>query len=299
MIADWKHIADDKEKYQVYLCSREWSELRELVRRRCADTCERCLINSMDSCHHLTYSRKYNEKLEDLCGICKGCHEFTHGKSSIDPAREQLSTRIPVYLAGKIRLNCWRHGIVANLRTLVHGFHNILSKDGVFEFRKFLEVISVDVGSRVLLFDYVGPFFVMCDHGCGHGEHSHGLNYDQTCDSSPAPDKDIHRRMVACACVKAIRQADLCLAWIDSLDAYGTLAEIGVAAESGSCCYVGFADEALSREMWFIRSLFSTSSGMCVFPSADEFVQQSVKSYYTSQRFRDHYFQRLMGVGRL
>lgn len=82
---DWRDIADDKEKYQAYLCSREWGELREEVRLRAGGKCERCKCNDMDAVHHLTYARKYHESLDDLQAICTGCHEFTHGKSNVDP----------------------------------------------------------------------------------------------------------------------------------------------------------------------------------------------------------------------
>lgn len=83
----WQDIAgDSKDKYGLYLCSREWCELREAVRTRSGNICERCKRNPMDAAHHLTYVRKYAERLEDLQAICNGCHEFTHGKSDFDPA---------------------------------------------------------------------------------------------------------------------------------------------------------------------------------------------------------------------
>lgn len=82
---DWKKITDKKSKYAAYLCSREWAEKREAVRKRAKNTCERCRLYKMDACHHLTYERQFDELLEDLQAICKGCHEFTHGKSNVDP----------------------------------------------------------------------------------------------------------------------------------------------------------------------------------------------------------------------
>jgi 5-methylcytosine-specific restriction endonuclease McrA len=68
-LTDWRTIADDKEKYQAYLCSREWAEKREAVRKRAGGKCERCSTLPMDAVHHLTYVRKYNEDLEDLQAI--------------------------------------------------------------------------------------------------------------------------------------------------------------------------------------------------------------------------------------
>lgn len=86
MAGDWRDIENDKEKYAAYLCSREWAEKREAVRDRSGGLCERCGVNPMNACHHLTYLRKYGEFLEDLQAICTPCHEFTHGKSDYDPA---------------------------------------------------------------------------------------------------------------------------------------------------------------------------------------------------------------------
>jgi len=82
---DWKTMVDGREKYQCYLCSREWAEKREMILGRCGGVCERCGLNKVDAVHHKTYERKYTERPEDLIGICSGCHAFTHGKSDCDP----------------------------------------------------------------------------------------------------------------------------------------------------------------------------------------------------------------------
>lgn len=102
---DWREITDDKEKYAAYLCSREWAEKREAVRGRAFGRCERCFINPMDACHHLSYERKYAEKLEDLQAICTPCHKFTHGKSDSDPLTEsqwllRSPTLLPIAMEG-------------------------------------------------------------------------------------------------------------------------------------------------------------------------------------------------------
>jgi hypothetical protein len=83
--SDWRQIKDDREKYKAYLCSREWALLRNAVRARCGGKCERCGVNDMECVHHLTYARKYDERIEDLAGWCNACHEFTHGRSDVDP----------------------------------------------------------------------------------------------------------------------------------------------------------------------------------------------------------------------
>lgn len=82
---NWRTIEDDREKYQAYLCSREWAEKRNIVIARACKACERCNISPISHVHHLTYIRKYNEHPDDLQGLCKDCHEFTHGLSEVDP----------------------------------------------------------------------------------------------------------------------------------------------------------------------------------------------------------------------
>ena len=82
----WREMpSDSKEKYQAYLCSREWALLRNQVMERCGGICERCRVNKADAVHHLHYGNKYREAPEDLRAVCNGCHEYTHGKSDIDP----------------------------------------------------------------------------------------------------------------------------------------------------------------------------------------------------------------------
>lgn len=93
--ADWRSMPEGREKYAAYLCSREWAEKRRAVLERCGGVCERCRINDVDAVHHLTYARKYDERLDDLAGWCKGCHDFTHGHSDEDPAKPKVDWRGP------------------------------------------------------------------------------------------------------------------------------------------------------------------------------------------------------------
>lgn len=83
---NWKDMpGDSREKYNLYLCSREWWTVRDEVKTRCNGMCERCRRDEMAHVHHLTYIRKYREKPEDLQGLCKGCHNFIHKLSDFDP----------------------------------------------------------------------------------------------------------------------------------------------------------------------------------------------------------------------
>lgn len=77
-------------EYKEYLASREWAILREKVRKRSRNKCERCKVNKQDAVHHLTYERIGRELLEDLQAICKPCHEFLSAKSESDPLEEEV-----------------------------------------------------------------------------------------------------------------------------------------------------------------------------------------------------------------
>ena len=67
-----------------------------------------------------------------------------------------------VYIAGKISKCDFRHHIVAGL------------KDHPFD-----QTELVTPG-----FIYVGPFFVSCDHGCYHGNGTHGATNELGCEES-------------------------------------------------------------------------------------------------------------------
>ena len=71
--------------YKNHIKGPIWQTKRSDVRNRCNGICERCALYAMDDVHHLTYDNLFFEPLEDLWGLCRGCHKFVHGLSSIDP----------------------------------------------------------------------------------------------------------------------------------------------------------------------------------------------------------------------
>lgn len=141
-----------------------------------------------------------------------------------------------VYLAGKIRKHCWRHGLVSGLRD--HSW-----SDGVLP----------KVG-----FDYIGPFFVGCDHGCFHNKNSHGAVAIRGVNACPG--RDIHADFdgphveVASLCLGAVTRADLLFCYIDSKDCYGTLVEIGYAIAHNVPVVIAFAPgiaSVIDNDFWF------------------------------------------------
>jgi hypothetical protein len=252
----------EREKYQRYLCSREWAEKRRAVMERAKDTCERCLNARADAVHHLTYARKYAERLDDLQAICDPCHQFLHGKSDRDPLRSAppmlgAEPGLPVkgaYLAGRITGTTWRDLILSGW-SKERG-----SASGACGDRKW-EPIPLR-GPQGRPFAYTGPFWRPMGLCCGHGStaddaaglhlsgafHEHGSLVTSHCSD------------IASEIRGAIEASDLVFAWLDSREAYGTLAEIGYAAGFGRGRrnrrpFVVAAMPEFDRELWLALHL--------------------------------------------
>jgi hypothetical protein len=141
--------------------------------------------------------------------------------------RRITERRLPyIYLAGKIEKNCWRSRLVTGLRE--HSWD-----EGPLEQSTFC---------------YVGPFFVSCDHGCYHGQETHGVG------SGCSPVLEIARSEVRALCDAAISKADLVFCYITALDCFATQNEIGWTQAQGIPLVIAFAPgiaSAAFNEMWF------------------------------------------------
>lgn len=154
--------------------------------------------------------------------------------------------RLSVYLAGKIRMNCWRHEI-SNLRGVEEDFSS------PFEW----EAVGSSVNSFV---DITGPFFISCDHGCSHGPATHGLG-EGGCGGSYGG-RDPWAERVVGQCNSAIEKSDSVFVWIDSLDCYATLIECGYAKAKGKSILCAVDVKLLeqisirgSHELWFLETM--------------------------------------------
>ena len=76
--------------------------------------------------------------------------------------------------------------------------------------------------------DLVGPYLVRCDHGCFHtGDHATSIGgWEDQGDEENRTFRNNNRRQIQRLCTNAMINADLLLFWFDSLDAYGTMAEL-------------------------------------------------------------------------
>lgn len=251
-------MAEGKEKYAAYLCSREWSVLKETVKHRSRGVCERCTVNPMDHVHHLTYERKYGERLEDLQACCKQCHEFIHAKSELDPALDRpavlpwCKTRVKFfYLAGKITRTTWRETIVGEWSFENHSWsygqaYFDYEEDGTWAIVphacKVLDSISLH---------YTGPWWR--DDFCHGQSNDSGFPHGYSSVGQPLKEES-DKKQIANAVSKAIRDSDMLFAWVDSHDCYGTLLEIGYARGLGKTVVVVFSDTIDSRELWLARA---------------------------------------------
>lgn len=79
-------------KYQRYIRSKDFKEIRKQVLERDNYTCQCCNFSPLKeenskrtlSCHHKTYDHLYNEgeHLDDLITLCNVCHKAIHGAVS-------------------------------------------------------------------------------------------------------------------------------------------------------------------------------------------------------------------------
>lgn len=279
-VQDWRQMPEGREKYQAYLCGREWGLLREQVRKRAGGVCERCRTNEMDHVHHLTYERKYHERLEDLQSICKSCHEFTHGKSDVDPAMARPvyvgGKRVRVfYLAGKITGTKWRNEIVKDWsHEQSKACHIAQNMESCGHDWRIVEC-AAEAAAGVFL-DYAGPWWSslnagghasstdsIAPHAYGQEEHdNHGMALGYASDDC----LEWATETVSGLVDHAVREADLIFAWIDSNDCLGTMFELGLATGLGKAIAIASPATFDWRETWLAQQfcdarIFADSAG--------------------------------------
>jgi hypothetical protein len=208
----------------------------------------------MSHVHHLTYERKYHERLEDLQGLCEGCHEFTHGKRNRDPLLDvpvKILDRVieKVYLAGKFSEPDWRQEIIGGYRPPAIG-----SEDDEWDERRFVFALP---DKRKLT--YTGPFRFDMGHGNFAGPHQYCIDAEDVSGHGIGPIQyETDARFVVTSCLNAIRCTDLVFAWIDNRECFGTVAEIGVATGmslTGRGPIIVTASPGYDRELWLGREM--------------------------------------------
>lgn len=82
-ILNSNQLMSDKEKVD-YLKSPKWKSLRWKVFERDNYKCVTCGYTEHLNCHHITYKRLGDEKLEDLTTLCVKCHHKLHKELGYD-----------------------------------------------------------------------------------------------------------------------------------------------------------------------------------------------------------------------
>lgn len=175
------------------------------------------------------------------------------------------SERKRIYMAGKIQKNGWRERLVKDIQDYPPPSPGETLKLWRYEM------------------DYVGPFFVSCDHGCSHGNKTHGVAESCCIDKKELQSvfgvklntTNGYSYYVAMKCLESIGKADTVFFWIDCIDCYATLVEFGYAYSLKKDLRVGVSNSIKSQinytdckeefetghiplgnhELWFLKEL--------------------------------------------
>lgn len=223
-----------------YYNSLEWQRKRNERLKLDDFKCARCGFTRALEVHHLNYERVFDEDVSrDLITLCKKCHaEIEAQKRTANPLPTEPAEHHTVYLAGKISKNGWRRVFGGNRPFSVCDCDEINENNS--------EVINEYM-------TVTGPFFIACDHGCYHGENSHGVGADNPegyCTSYPMTQDEVFK-----ICKAQINKAEVVFAYIDCEDCFGTLAEIGYAHALGKDIVIYFKGAWLREKMWFVSEM--------------------------------------------
>ena len=118
------------DKYQEYLKSQKWNDIKKLVFKRDKYICQGCLTETKNlQAHHLTYDRIYNEMCFDLITLCRKCHCNIHDIDSVDDYLEK-------YKVNKDE-TVYRYG-----KSIIVGYKNDLA-NSLMDFMRFLDTQKI------------------------------------------------------------------------------------------------------------------------------------------------------------
>lgn len=151
-----------------------------------------------------------------------------------------------IYLAGKINRYDWRVPIVG------YRCGGLMGGDDVDITKYRVEYFCENEDkSNFKIATITGPWFLSCDHGCYHGENSHGLGINKL-GCPDALGDHYSEKEVYNICLKQIDNSDLIFAYIDDETCYGSIYEISYAVSRGKYVVIIFANKKLMSDMWFM-----------------------------------------------
>jgi hypothetical protein len=162
--------------------------------------------------------------------------KFPTGGSAVKPI---------IYFAGKISRYDWRKAVLNEDRPGAADDDCIWKPDYVLDRGRFY---------------YGGPFFISCDHGCRHVPNAHG-SYEE-CGGSVDPHAlaQTQRKVWNINCQR-LRRADQVFAFIDEMDCYGTMVELGMAAQMKKPIILGLGLQLTASQLadlWMPRAAART-----------------------------------------
>ena len=98
---------NERERYQLYLCSKIWRAIRWKVLKRDGMKCVKCGGTLELQVNHKKYSVFGNEKLEDLETLCRWCHADITRKFDIAAGKQSRNVDMN---DGKLHLAMRRGG---------------------------------------------------------------------------------------------------------------------------------------------------------------------------------------------
>ena len=178
-------------------------------------------------------------------------------------SKEFLDRRPRIYLAGKITNKSWRKLIECGEKEFCLDSYERNDLESVY-FTDKDEYYNYEYKTDRYII--TGPHSLSCDHGCFHRGIHAATAYDEWGDSVELePDADICGDDVVRACCSQIDRSDLVFAYIDSLDAYGTFAEIGYAFGKGKKIYIIVEGNYMLDQLWFLVIMACQSGGWCTY----------------------------------
>ena len=169
-----------------------------------------------------------------------------------------------VYLAGKINKYDWRRPIVG------YRCNGLMGGDNTNLYN-----YTVKYNDGVII---TGPWFLACDHGCYHGDNSHGLGINNL--GCPDGNGDNYtEKEVYNICISQIATSNIIFAYINDDTCYGTIYEIGYAKAKGRKIIIIFDNEKLMSKMWFMcqqADIVDTLGNMSIKEKFDEIMSKII-----------------------
>lgn len=147
---------------------------------------------------------------------------------------------IKVYFAGKVTKNGWREEIIKLSE-------KIQQNKSVKSYRE----AGVPIGDGYI---YNGPYMKSCNHGGFHGKGTHGVGVGLKKTSCCGNKEVLQRRELFNLCMSLVDSSDAIFCYIDDVEAYGTMFELGYAYSKGIPTFVYLSDELdedYQDDLWF------------------------------------------------